>query len=134
MEYDVSLKTIPKANDYFTETEFKKSFGDDDACILWLCLNSFPNGIVCKKCNKVTTHKYYKAYQSFQCEVCGTHYQPILGTIYQKKGIPISKWFFAIYLIEKNLKMTSQELSKKIDVDLKTAEYIIAKYTNKLNT
>lgn len=132
MEYDVSLKPSPKIDDYFTEAEFKKSFKDDDSCILWLCLNNYPNGIICKKCDKVTTHKYYKAYQSFQCEVCGTHYQPVMGTIYQKKGIPISKWFFAIYLMGKNLKINSQELSKKIDVDLKTAEYMILKIKNKL--
>jgi hypothetical protein len=109
-------KIHPVMDIYKTETDFRKRFADNHACILWLCTEANPNGIVCSKCHKTTTHHYYKDYQSLQCDVCGTHYQPIIGTIYQKKGIAIVKWFLAIYFYSKNQQLNNLEMSKKIIV------------------
>lgn len=118
-------KPFPNMTNYGTEEAFHQRFPNNHVCVEWLKNEQFPDGIVCKKCDRKTNHHYYPGYLSYQCTICGNHYQPIDGTIYQKKGIPIVKWFFAIYLYSKNVHISPIELSSKIDLDTKRVSYMM---------
>ena len=120
-------KLYPDMGNYSNEDDFKKRFGDNHACIVWLATETYPNGIRCNKCNRITSHHYYPNYQSLQCDKCGDHYQPITKTIYQKKGIAIYKWFLSFFYYSKNQSINPLELANKIGTDLRTASYMLAK-------
>lgn len=83
-----------------SEEEFLRKYKDNNAaCVQWLSKERNPSGVKCSKCGKLTPQEYYKPYHSFKCTICGNLYDPIIGTIYQKGGIPIWKWFYGAWMI-----------------------------------
>lgn len=124
-ELFMSGKPFPNMTNYGTEEAFHKRFPNNHVCVEWLKNEQCPEGIICKKCDRKTEHRYYPNYLSYQCMTCGNHYQPIDGTIYQKKGIPIVKWFFAIYLYSKNVHIAPIEIASKINLDTNRVNYML---------
>lgn len=124
-------KPFPKITSDMTEERFVARFDNVHACVIWLCNEQNPNGIKCKQCGKITVHHYYAPYHSLQCDKCGMHYQPVTGTIFQKKDIFLPKWFHAYFLFYKNQRIIPPELAKKIDIDIKTANFMLDRIRSK---
>ena len=113
--------TARMLNDYDIR-EFDREFPDDDTCLEWLKDQVFPEGIFCDPCGRVTKHHRVRSRRSYSCDRCGRHVHPTAGTIYHKSRTPLTKWFYATYLlstVDPNIPIT--ELQRELGVTYKTA-------------
>jgi transposase len=83
----------------FTIRDFEAMFPDEDSCLEWLKNHLYPEGIFCKKCNRVTKHHRVAKRKSYSCDFCGNHVHPTADTIYHKSPTPLRLWFYAVYLM-----------------------------------
>jgi len=79
----------------YTNADFNKDFPTDDACLDWILANRWPDGVVCQKCQKVTSHYRIAGRPCYSCEFCGSHVYPMAGTIFQSTHLPLRQWFYA---------------------------------------
>lgn len=106
----------------YTVADLRRDFPNEEACLLWLVEYLYPNGITCKRCNKVTKHHPMKTRKSFSCQECGHHMHPTAGTIFHKSRTPLTLWFHAIYLMSTTKAGTSaKEIERQLGVTYKTA-------------
>ncbi|MEM6283176.1 MAG: IS1595 family transposase [Chloroflexota bacterium] len=106
----------------YTIRDFERDFPDDEACLAWLVQLRWPDGITCKKCQKVTNHYYIEGRKSYSCQECGNHVHPTAGTIYHKSRTPLPVWFYAVYLIvSAGGEITARKLEHDLGVTYKTA-------------
>lgn len=86
----------------YTLRDLLTDFPDDDACLAWLIEYRWPDGITCVNCKKVTKHHKIKSRRSYACDRCGHHVHPTAGTIYHNTHMPLTSWFYAVYLMSTN--------------------------------
>jgi hypothetical protein len=101
---------------------FDLEFPDDNVCLEWLKDQIFPDGIFCEPCGRVTKHHRVRSRKSYSCDRCGHHVHPTAGTIYHKSRTPLTKWFYATYLlsgVDPDIPIT--ELQRELGVTYKTA-------------
>src|SRR5207302_857196 len=82
-----------------TRFEWDARFPDDPACLDYLVSRLYPDGIYCPKCEKVTKHHRENGRPSYECQFCGHHEHPMVGTIFQDSATSLKLWFDAIYLM-----------------------------------
>lgn len=78
------------------------------------------DGIVLCECG----HKkklYFKQFTSLKCGRCQKAYSPMAGTAFANSKILLPMWLLAIYIIDKNPKITLVEFTKKLDCTNVTA-------------
>jgi transposase len=83
----------------FSIKSFEHMFPDEDSCLEWLKNYLYPDGIFCKKCERVTKHHRVASRPSYSCDFCGNHVHPTAGTIYHKSATPLRSWFYAVFLM-----------------------------------
>lgn len=106
----------------YTLKQFTKDFPDDAACLEWLKNSRWPNGIHCKKCNRITKHHRIQARPKYACQFCGTHVSPLAGTILQKSSTSLRDWFYAMYLMASTrCGVSAKQIEREIGVTYKTA-------------
>jgi len=106
----------------YTLRDFEKQFPDDAACLDWLKDYLYPDGIHCKRCQKVTLHHRAATRPSFCCDRCGNHVHPTAGTIYHKSSTPLRLWFYAIFLMASTrCGISAKQLERELGVTYKTA-------------
>jgi len=108
-------------NKYSTK-DFDRDFPTDDACLEWLKSNRWPDGIYCDKCGKVTKHYRIKTRPVYSCEFCGSHVNPMAGTIFERtKFDHLRLWFKAVaYMAVTRCGISSRQLSRDLGVTVKT--------------
>ena len=106
----------------YTLRDFQTQFPDDAACLDWLKDYLYPDGIHCKRCQRVTKHHRAATRPSFCCDRCGNHVHPTAGTIYHKSSTPLRLWFYATYLIASTrCGVSAKQLERELGVTYKTA-------------
>lgn len=83
----------------YSISDLQRDFPDDDACLEWLVNWLYPDGITCKLCGVVTKHYKDSGRRSYSCGVCGRHMHPTVGTIWHNTKLPLTMWFYAMYLM-----------------------------------
>ena len=68
--------------DKYSTRDFDRDFPTDDACLEFLFHQRWPDGVVCQKCQKVTSHYRISGRPCYSCEFCGSHVYPMAGTIF----------------------------------------------------
>lgn len=97
-------------------------FANDDACLEWLKGRLHPGGILCPKCGRVTKHHKISGRRSFSCDICGHHFHPTVGTIFEKSATPLSLWFRTIQLMSSSrCKASARQVEREMGVTYKTA-------------
>lgn len=72
---------------------------------------------------KIPEHKYRRVYK---CGDCRKQFTPTVGTIFEGSHIPLSKWFWAIYLNASMKKgISSLQLSKMLDITQKASWFML---------
>jgi len=67
----------------------------------------------------------------YHCNKCNTSYSVTVKTIFHKTKIPLQKWFYVIFLKEKNqLSITLRELGLQIETTKDTANRLVNKVNN----
>jgi transposase-like protein len=102
--------------------DLEHDFPDEQACLTWLAEYRWPEGISCKRCKKITPHKYMQSRKSFYCQKCGQHTQPTAGTIFHKSSTPLKLWFYAIFIMTSTRSgVSAKQLERELCVTYKTA-------------
>jgi transposase-like protein len=108
----------------YTKAQFDADFPNDEACLARLMeVNYGGTEITCPGCgvegakfHAMTTRKAYA------CQECGHHIYPCAGTIFHKSSTPLTKWFFAMYLMTSTRSgVAAKELERALGVTYKTA-------------
>lgn len=86
----------------YTIRDLQRDFPDEDACLEWLVNDLNPDGITCRKCERVTKHYKVRSRRSYSCGECGLHYHPTAGTIFEGTKLPLTTWFYAMYFMAGN--------------------------------
>lgn len=106
----------------YTVKDLRVDFPDEEACLKWLVEYLYPEGIICKKCEKVTKHHKIKNRRVYSCDRCGTHMSPTAGTIFHKSSTPLTDWFYAIWIMSSNKAGTSaKQIERELGVSYPTA-------------
>ena len=106
----------------FTIGRFNEMFPDDASCLEWLKNHLYPDGIHCKKCDRVTTHHRVVSRPSYSCDNCGHHVHPTADTIYHKSSTPLRTWFYAVYLMASTrCGISAKQIQRETGVTYKTA-------------
>ena len=85
----------------------------------------WPSGVVCPYCGSVHIWHYHTG--SYKCSHCHKRFTDTSNTVFHATKIPISYWLIAIYLISIGKGVSSQELSRFLQVTQKTAWYMLHK-------
>lgn len=103
-------------------------FRSEQECIDALFTARWPEGFRCPSC----LHAHYYLIQSrrlplYECRNCSFQTSIIAGTIMAGSRTPLTRWFYAIYLLAQPGGISSRRLSQLIHVTYKTAWLIARK-------
>ena len=68
----------------FTIRDFEPQSPDDNVCLEWLKNYLHPNGMFCKKCERITKRHRASSRWSYSCDHCDNHVHTTAGIIYHK--------------------------------------------------
>jgi len=101
---------------------FQAQFPDDATCLEWLKNHLYPEGIVCKNCERITKHHRVVSRPSYCCDNCGNHVHPTADTIFHKSPTPLTTWFYAMYLMSATrCGISAKQIERETGVTYKTA-------------
>jgi transposase-like protein len=106
---------------------FQKEFGTEESCASYLAHKRWKDGFSCCKCNH-DKYYYISTRQLYECQQC--HYQTSVtaGTLMHKTKLPLTTWFWAIYLIAHDKRGKSAlSLSQILDLNYRTAQRLLRK-------
>jgi transposase-like protein len=99
-------------------------YGTDDKCRAYLTDLRWPDGIVCPGCmsDKIS---YVKDRKIYDCDSCRYQFSTLAGTIFHDTHLPLTKWFFAVYIMCESRKgVSANQLKRMLRVSYKTAWYL----------
>jgi len=109
-------------------------FPSDDACLEWLKSNRWPDGIYCKKCQRITKHHKVSNRSAYACDFCGKHIYPMAGTILEHSATPLRLWFHAMFLMASTrCGISAKQLQRELGVTYKTAWRMFTQIRSTLN-
>src|ERR1700687_1189979 len=84
----------------YTFKTFQAEYPNDAACLAKLMeINCGGTEIVCPGCKQRASFHPMSKRRAYACQDCGHHVYPAAGTIFHKSSTPLTKWFFAMYLM-----------------------------------
>ncbi|HDZ25554.1 MAG TPA: IS1595 family transposase [Candidatus Aminicenantes bacterium] len=106
--------------------EFFERFPDEEACVKELIKLRQD-----KCCGKLYL---IKSRAALLCDRCMKHISLKKGTIYEKSSTPLTKWFYALYLMSQNKSgISAKQLQREIKVTYKTAWRMLNKIRGVMN-
>lgn len=105
-----------KLND-FSIAEFMEKYGTDDLCLDKMFHLNFDNSN-CPKCGSSVKAYYHrtKNRRSYQCQKCSQQLYPTKGTPLEKTTIPLSCWFYVLYLMAtSDGSLTSKDIERNFN-------------------
>lgn len=80
------------------EAEFPPAFRDDDACLQFL-FDKRCRDIKCSQCERHNALHRHSVKQCWTCTCGRLHVYPRKGTPFERSALPLSAWFYALYLV-----------------------------------
>jgi len=106
----------------YTRKDLRRDFGSEEDCLRWLASYLYPDGICCRKCNKVTSHYLIKGRKVFSCSRCGTQRSMTKGTPFYNSRVSLVDWFTVIWLMSSDKAGTSSmQITRELGVSYPTA-------------
>jgi transposase-like protein len=107
----------------YTFQQFQQEYPNDAACLAKLMeINHGGTDIQCPACWKHTKFHPMAKRRAYACQECGHHVYPAAGTIFHKSRTPLTKWFFAMYLMTSTRHgVAAKELERQLGVTYKCA-------------
>ncbi|MFM9281891.1 IS1595 family transposase, partial [Paenibacillus jiagnxiensis] len=107
------------------ETElqsFSSRYHNEQDCMKALIAMKWPNGFVCPRCahtrcSRLTSRRI----PMFECARCAHQTSALVGTIFERTHLPLTKWFQALELFLLPDGISAMRLSQVIQVTYKTA-------------
>lgn len=115
-------KSIKKAMSY---SQFLKRFPNEKACAEYLYSIKWPNGFVCPVCGHQHAYALNRPGR-YQCAKCRHQTSLTAGTVMHRTHLPLTKWFWAIYLVACDKRgISALTLAGRISVSYETAWYLL---------
>ena len=96
--------------------DFMQQYGTEDKCRHEILQLRWPNGFICPNCGNDTYCTIIKR-EVFQCNRCHSQTSITAGTIFHSTNLPLTKWYFAIFLMTQSKNgISALELSRQIGV------------------
>lgn len=112
----------------YTIDQFKKQFPDEEACLSYIFQNKYGVEFTCPKCSKPGNFSKASNRRCYACAWCGYQLYPTAGTIFHKSRIPLTDWFFLLYLASNSKNaLQIEEIQQYVGVTKTTAERILEK-------
>lgn len=108
-----------------TFEEFRTRYATEEACREELFRLRFPEGFVCPKCG---CREYYpvRTRNTYQCRKCRHQTSVTAGTVMHRTRLPLTKWFWAMYLCVTDKRGISASLLKdRLSVCYESAWYLL---------
>lgn len=107
----------------YTFKQFQAEYPNDEACLAALLRSKFGGTkFVCPSCQVEAAFHLMGKRKAYACQQCGHHIYPCAGTIFHKSSTPLTKWFFAMYLMTSTRHgVAAKELQRQLGVGYKTA-------------
>ena len=107
----------------YTFKQFQAEYPDDGACLDQIMKEQYGgNEFSCPGCGADSKFHRISKRRAFACQHCGHHVYPCVGTIFEKSRTPLTKWFFAMYLMTSTRHgVAAKELERQIGVTYKCA-------------
>ncbi|MDP4095400.1 transposase [Paenibacillus sp. P96] len=113
------------------ETEvqpFSRRYHNEQVCMEALIVLKWPNGFVCPRCahtrcSRLTSRRI----PLFECAKCAHQTSALVGTIFERTHLPLTKWFQALELFLLPDGISAMRLSQVIQVTYKTAWLMLHK-------
>ena len=107
----------------YTFKQFQQEYPDDASCLAKLMeINFGGTEIVCPGCQKRANFHPMSKRRAYACQACGHHVYPAADTIFHKSRTPLTKWFFAMYLMTSTRHgVAAKELERQLGVTYKCA-------------
>ena len=107
--------------------DFQKRFASEDACREFLYEHRFPNGFVCPHCGGRSC-SYLRTRQLYQCSKCRKQVSLTAKTVMHRTHIPLTVWFWAIYLCATDKRGVSAVLlQKELGICYESAWYLLVR-------
>lgn len=104
-----------------TIQDFFKRFPDDAACLSHLFHLRYGADFGCPKCGVIGAFRKLAKHPAYTCN-CGHHIHPMTGTIFQDSHVPLTKWFYALYLFTTTRHgVPAKEIQRQLGVSYPTA-------------
>lgn len=101
-----------------------EKFGTDDKCRAALVHLKWPNGIECPRCQSKKISRI-AARDVYDCDSCRYQFSVTAGSIFHDSHLPLTKWFFATYvMVESKKGVSANQLGRMLGVSYKTAWYL----------
>lgn len=102
----------------FTITELNSRYPNDDVCLEEILNRKYPD-FICK-CGRTKLYRVRNR-PVYAC-ACGYQVRPLVGTIFENTKIPLTKWFYVIYLMSQTKSgMSTAEVQRHLGVKYDTA-------------
>ena len=113
-------------------------FHNEDAARAWFEARIWPNGPFCPHCGEAArvTRMQGKAHRAgtFQCNSCREQFTVTVNTVCERSKIPLTKWCFAIYLLNSSKKgMSALQMHRIMGGSYKTAWFMMHRIRAAMN-
>lgn len=107
----------------YTFKQFQEEYPNDATCLAKLMEVQYGGEeTTCQVCDKRTRFHPMTKRRAYACQECGHHIYPAAGTIFHKSRTPLTKWFFAMYLMTSTRHgVAAKELQRQLGVTYKCA-------------
>lgn len=107
--------------------QFQKNFSTEEDCASYILHKRWKDGYTCPRCKH---HEYYliQTRKLFQCKQCEYQTSATAGTIMHKSKLPLTTWFWAIYLVAHDKRGKSAlSISQILGLNYRTALRLMRK-------
>lgn len=107
----------------YTFQQFQAEYPDDAACLDALMQRRHGGtNIECPACKRQSKFHAMTNRRAYACQHCGHHIYPCVGSPFEKSRTPLTKWFFAMYLMTSTRHgVAAKELERQLGVTYKCA-------------
>ena len=99
-------------------------FGTDDKCRERLVQLKWPKGIECPRCESAKI-SHVAARHIYDCDSCRYQFSVTANSIFHDSHLPLTKWFFATYvMVESKKGISANQLKRMLGISYKTAWYL----------
>lgn len=108
--------------------EFTRRFATEEACARALERMRWPNGFECPRCEFDRAYSLHARPRWRQCARCGHQLSLTNGTVFHRTRTPLTKWFWAIFLLGRDKRgVSARRLAKDLELRYETAWLMLHK-------
>src|ERR1035437_1471185 len=99
-------------------------YGTDDQCRAYLTELRWAGKVTCPKCLSDSISRVQKR-NIFDCNSCRYQFSVLSGTMFHDTHLPLTKWFFATYLMCESRKgMSANQIKRMLRIGYETSWYL----------